>query len=152
TGALAGGVLTVTGSSAADTIVVHQTNNQISVTGVPGTFALNQVSRIDVRALDGDDVIDVRGVTVPLTLDGGAGADRFKLDLTSRATLPNFTATDKVEFSAPGRVVKSQVGPDGSLYVLTADGWLSVGGTRTYAQTADFAVAGNGTLYRLGIG
>src|SRR5262245_22228191 len=74
TAALAGGVLTLTGTAAADKIVVRQTADRMKVTGV-GDFPLVDVQSIVVDAGAGNDVIDLRGVRLPSTLDGGDGRD-----------------------------------------------------------------------------
>jgi hypothetical protein len=68
---LAGGVLAVTGTQAADTITVRQSSGQLTVDGVAGTFNAASVASVVVNVLAGDDVIDIRGLTKPVSLDGG---------------------------------------------------------------------------------
>lgn len=81
---LPGGVLRVTGTNAADTIVVRQVNNQISVDGARGAFPVSRVSRVEVNALGGDDRVFLNSEAVrgqqplarPAVVWGGAGNDQ----------------------------------------------------------------------------
>ncbi len=139
TAALAGGVLTVTGTDAAEAIAVRSTNGQISVTGVSPTFSVAGVSRIDVRALGGDDVIDVRGVLTPLQLDGGTGADRFLVDKTNPVSVAGYGTADRVEFAAGANIKKSVVAASGSVWSLTYSGEVWTNGARKWTGKADLA-------------
>jgi hypothetical protein len=139
TAILSSGVLSVTGTSAAETITVRQTTSQISIAGISQAFQTGQVSRIVVNGLAGNDVIDVRGITKPVTVNGGAGADRFLIDLTSPVTLSGYEAADRLEFSEPGQIIKSAVGANGSVWALQSNGDLRVNGGLSWTNKADFA-------------
>jgi Ca2+-binding RTX toxin-like protein len=88
---LSGGVLTVTGTAAADQIEVKRTAPGASTikvevkTGTAKTervFSLSAISRIVVRGLGGNDIIGISGgngaIFKPTDLAGGAGADRIQ--------------------------------------------------------------------------
>jgi Ca2+-binding RTX toxin-like protein len=82
TAALSQGVLQVTGSALADTILVKQANGVITVNGVPGYFPAAAVARIQVDGLRGDDVIRLNSEAMggqpifkPCRVNGGSGND-----------------------------------------------------------------------------
>ena len=67
------GILTLTGTSGADTLVVNQSGNTLFAEGVPFNAAL--VGRIVITGFGGDDVIR-NTTTKPSTLYGGMGNDK----------------------------------------------------------------------------
>src|SRR5262245_36768891 len=82
--ALAGGVLTVQGTNAADSIQLVQSgssrgNQFVSVNDngqLTAMFAVGELKRIEVYGMGGDDKISLAGVIkVPTILDGGDGDD-----------------------------------------------------------------------------
>src|SRR2546421_11904859 len=77
TASLAGGVLTVTGSNAADTIVLSKSGASVKVAIGQGfqLFKAASVTRVVVRGLDGNDTIILGTLDKPGLLDGGAGND-----------------------------------------------------------------------------
>ena len=83
---LANGILTIDGTAGKDVIVVRQVRDQIVVKGqtiqVNGTevrsVSAADVTRIDVSAGAGDDVINLSRVNVPTTVDAGDGNDRVR--------------------------------------------------------------------------
>jgi hypothetical protein len=150
TATLANGILSVTGSAAADAITVRQANGQVTVAGVGRAFAAGQVSRIDVAGLGGDDVIDVRGVTKPVVLNGGTGADQFLLDPTSPARITDYTSADHVVFSNPADVHSWSIrSADSAVYVLRTGGEFRGGGSLIDTGVSGFAVAASGRVYAL---
>jgi uncharacterized protein with LGFP repeats len=74
TATLSAGVLTVTGTSGADTIAVLQSGASVNAAGK--TFATASVNSIVVNGLDGNDTITVAS-SLPATLNGGAGANTY---------------------------------------------------------------------------
>jgi Ca2+-binding RTX toxin-like protein len=76
---LAGGVLTVTGTSGNDTISISPSGSNIHVSqsGLPtASFPASSVHKINVLALGGNDTVSVsNSITTPSTLDGGSGND-----------------------------------------------------------------------------
>ena len=85
TATLANGVLAITGTEQADTIVVRQIDNRLSIDGLSGSYAVNQVNRIAVNALGGDDVVNLdsgalsgqQPITIPASVYGGWGNDKL---------------------------------------------------------------------------
>src|SRR5438445_13171899 len=77
------GVLEITGTEQADTILVRQTGGQITVSGVPGLFAASQIQRIEVFGLGGNDMIRLDSEVIggsqpiykPCFVTGGPGND-----------------------------------------------------------------------------
>lgn len=82
---LVNGVLTIDGTAGADHIVVRQTGTALAVRGeqidVNGTLVdsvdVSNVTRIAVAGRGGNDLIDLRGVSVDARISGGAGNDRI---------------------------------------------------------------------------
>ena len=76
--ALLGGVLSVRGTSGADTIIVTSSGSNIVLTrnGTQTTYAASQVQKINVDALAGNDTISV-SVDLPATINGRAGNDKI---------------------------------------------------------------------------
>ncbi len=81
TATLAGGTLTVAGDAADNRITIFRDGTDVVVTerGVEvGRFAVVGVTRIQVAAGDGNDVVKVdQGLLINTVLDGGAGIDRL---------------------------------------------------------------------------
>ena len=85
TASLTGGVLTITGTNLNDVIVVKTVNNTISIVGTPITVGATtktsvpkgDVTSIVVNSLAGNDNVNLAAVTVPATIDGGAGNDKL---------------------------------------------------------------------------
>ena len=79
TAALADGVLAINGSEQADTIIVRQANNQITIDGFDGKFDASKVTALKIDARGGDDVISLNTVghivDKPSMIDAGAGND-----------------------------------------------------------------------------
>ncbi len=77
------GVLQITGTEEADTILVRQTSGQIAVSGVAGSFAAGLIQRIEVTGLGGNDTIRLDSEIIgggqpiykPCIVNGGAGND-----------------------------------------------------------------------------
>ena len=76
------GVLQITGTEQADKILVRQAGGQITVSGVPGLFAVSQIQRIEVSGLGGNDIIRLdsellggQPIYKPSILSGGTGND-----------------------------------------------------------------------------
>lgn len=74
--------LRITGTESGETIMVRQMNNQITVSGVTGSFSVAGLSYIDVRGLGGNDMILLNSeqlggqqLSVGCIVDGGAGND-----------------------------------------------------------------------------
>jgi Ca2+-binding RTX toxin-like protein len=77
---LSNGVLTVTGTAAADTINVWRDATHVHVDGVQATFAVASVTRIAVNSLDGNDRINLNlpgkpPLNINAVLNGGVGND-----------------------------------------------------------------------------
>ena len=80
---LAGGILTVIGTEGRDVIVVRQSGDRLSVAGqtidVNGTptrfISAAAVTRIDINALGGNDVVRLDSVRVPASVHAGDGDD-----------------------------------------------------------------------------
>lgn len=77
---LAAGVLTVNGTTAAETIVLKQANGVVSVDGVATTFASSTVNSIVVNTGAGNDTVSLAGLkaqpwTKPVTVNNSAGDD-----------------------------------------------------------------------------
>ena len=74
----AGGILTINGTSSIDTIALTGSSRKLSViangAAVSGS-PFNNVSRIVVNGLDGDDRIDASAISIPVNLLGGNGND-----------------------------------------------------------------------------
>jgi uncharacterized delta-60 repeat protein len=70
-----GGVLKVTGTAAADRIVLRRHPDGVEVLSLPGRFDPGQFSHVEIHGLDGDDVIDAAGMGVSVAADGGDGDD-----------------------------------------------------------------------------
>jgi hypothetical protein len=75
TASLAGGVLNVYGTNAADNLTFSITNGQLAITGVAQTFTASAVARITVYAYGGDDLVDLSRISIPSTVHGGDGND-----------------------------------------------------------------------------
>ena len=75
TAAIQGGVLRVTGTAAADTIVLRERNGRVEVVGLPGTFDAGLFSRVEILGLGGDDRLDLSNLIKPATVDAGDGND-----------------------------------------------------------------------------
>jgi Ca2+-binding RTX toxin-like protein len=85
---LADGTLQITGSNAADTIVVRQYDKGLCIDGWTGFFSPAKVSRIRVDARGGNDSIDLssygpgypgsRPITLPVEVHGGDGNDTIR--------------------------------------------------------------------------
>src|SRR5438128_2026161 len=75
------GVLTVDGTSGADTITIAPDPNdvsriQVTLNGQPSSFALSTVNSIVVTGKAGNDALSIESaLTKPVTFNGGAGAD-----------------------------------------------------------------------------
>jgi hypothetical protein len=80
---LAGGILTVTGTDAADRIEVRQHGDTITVRGMTidvggvsqKSVSAQDVTEVVVDGLGGNDRINLRTLKVPTSVDGGAGND-----------------------------------------------------------------------------
>jgi hypothetical protein len=79
--ALANGALTVTGTENNDSIVVAKRPNnllRVVTNSVVQQFNLSQVSKVVVNARSGNDVVRINSnVTLPVTINGGAGNDEL---------------------------------------------------------------------------
>ena len=73
------GVLTVTGTSASDTIEIEEKTDGVSVrvNGWEGLFSSSQIDSILVESAAGDDVVRIDGLKLPSTIHGGPGSDRL---------------------------------------------------------------------------
>src|SRR5262245_47330781 len=110
---LSQGVLTITGTALADTVLIQQIPqapnqpDQVAVTlnGKVSTFKVTQVNQIQVQLLGGNDTItvdeSVRPVTPPLNLiDGGAGSDALVFRGTAGADAIGITGTQVTQTGA----------------------------------------------------
>ncbi|HEY7117659.1 MAG TPA: hypothetical protein VH475_13805 [Tepidisphaeraceae bacterium] len=70
-----GGTLVITGTAAADAIRLRVVNGRLVILGVTQSFAVGSFSKIRITGAGGDDVIDASAATVPVSIDGGEGAD-----------------------------------------------------------------------------
>lgn len=71
------GVLSIEGTSASDTVEISYGTDELTVllNGDRESFAASQVASITVDVGDGDDVVRINGVALPVTIFGGAGDD-----------------------------------------------------------------------------
>jgi Ca2+-binding RTX toxin-like protein len=72
------GTLHVVGGSGADTITVRGTGTSATVTINAGTKTFNSVKRIAVRGGDGNDNINLSGISLQSAVDGGNGNDTIR--------------------------------------------------------------------------
>src|SRR5829696_9067182 len=83
--ALSSGVLTVTGTTSAETITVNKnTSNRITVTGWATTYDINQVAKIVINAGAGSDTITITGAvgsSIPSKINAGDGNDQIATGL-----------------------------------------------------------------------
>lgn len=83
TASLSQGVLHIQGTYGADQITVRQINNQISVDGVAGSFAVGQVQNIEIDTFSGNDTVLLnseetpgqQAILIPCLIHGGSGND-----------------------------------------------------------------------------
>ena len=78
TGGLSGGVLTINGSTAADTITLSQTGNTVRIEGYTNTWNAGAISKIKINGGGGNDTVRVAvspQLAATLVADGGAGYD-----------------------------------------------------------------------------
>jgi hypothetical protein len=81
---LSSGVLTISGSSASDTIVLRQTSGRVAIDGVSKTFAATNIQSIVVNSGAGADKVFLSGLKAqpfnkPLTVRNSGGIDTLKL-------------------------------------------------------------------------
>ncbi len=74
---LSGGVLTVTGTAAGESITISDQGLNVKVTEPGGStnFLKSAVQSIHVDGLGGNDIITLAGLLIPSVIDGGAGND-----------------------------------------------------------------------------
>jgi hypothetical protein len=83
TASLSDGVLHIQGTFGADQITVRQMNNQISINGLAGTFAVGQIQKIEIETFGGNDTILLnseetpgqQAIMIPCLIRGGSGND-----------------------------------------------------------------------------
>jgi hypothetical protein len=75
TASIAGGVLRIIGTEAADAIRLRVSNGQVSIDGLAESFGVGLFSRVEVDARGGNDGVDASAIRVPVVASGGAGAD-----------------------------------------------------------------------------
>lgn len=143
-------VLTITGTDAADYILVTEFNNLVRATvdtaGTPtvaGNFARSSISSLVINALGGDDKLIASTATMPAYLSGGAGND----------ALYGGTADDRLEGGAGDDRLDGGKGAD--TYLFSGSGVL---GSDTiverFAQgsdTLDFSSFGRGVNIDLAV-
>ena len=73
------GVLTVTGTDSDDSIILTVSGTQLSVdrNGDVNSFALADLDRIEIRSRDGNDTVNCSPVSLPISIDTGAGDDHI---------------------------------------------------------------------------
>lgn len=73
------GTLYVYGTAAADSITFSTSGDTLTAyrNGVPNRVALSGLKKVVVYGSDGNDTLDARGCRLPVSLDGGAGADKL---------------------------------------------------------------------------
>ncbi len=125
---LSNGVLTVTGTSAADTIAVNYTVDigssstysfKVTENGVSQTFTA-PVTKLVVNAGDGNDSVSVQGSTtddtsgpiapMPVSVDGGAGDDAISVYLDDEGQFTNPAAATVSITADDGNDVINYVG------------------------------------------
>jgi hypothetical protein len=84
TASIAAGVVTINGTSGADSIVLKQANGRVFIEGMTKTFAAANVNSIVVNARAGNDTISLSGLknqpwAKPVTVNSGGGNDSVKL-------------------------------------------------------------------------
>lgn len=88
---LAAGVLTVTGTSANDTITLKESGGKVAIAGISKTFATSKISSVVVRAGKGNDNVSLVGLKAswskPITVSSAAGTDKIKVLDGSTVTL-----------------------------------------------------------------
>src|SRR3954463_13977807 len=82
--ALSAGVLTVTGTTSADTITLVQSNSgAVGLSGSTKTFAASTINSVVINDSGGNDTVSVSGLgstwTKPITINGTAGDDSAKV-------------------------------------------------------------------------
>jgi hypothetical protein len=69
------GTLIITGTAGNDSIVVKGSGNSATVTMNGGSETFNGVKRIAVQAGEGNDTVNLSGISLPSAVDGRGGAD-----------------------------------------------------------------------------
>src|SRR5262249_39131511 len=78
---LVNGTLSVVGTPGNDQIIVQQSNGRLTISGVPGSFAVAGVHRLEISGGAGDDFIDVGRLApvkkkpIAVKINGGDGND-----------------------------------------------------------------------------
>ena len=147
TSSFAGGVLTITGDAASDTMAVDCSGGITRVNGVnvTGNPPCNAVTQITINAGDGHDVIDLTAVTAVAfpnitgtTLLGGPGLDIIR----------GTPFADNINGGSSNDILE---GFDGNDTLTGGPGDLGAGGDRVEASAdADFIITNN-TMSGLGI-
>jgi hypothetical protein len=138
---LAGGVLTVTGSNQADTISFSEDTATGTLTaivdGAVSTFALGDVTQINVSSLKGNDYVYGGNVTVPMTIKGGKGNQSLVAD----------NGTDTIIAGSGNNVLAASIGTD---TFITNTGHnrliLGAGDDTIYGKAKNLVVRGTGEV------
>jgi hypothetical protein len=105
TAGLAGGVLTVNGTSKADSIVFKLSGQNLSVNGVKGTFATSKVQSVVVNTGGGNDSVNLaalKGWTKAITVNNAAGTDSVRGIDNRAVTLTASAKTLKINSGGGG--------------------------------------------------
>lgn len=102
TASLAGGVMNIYGTSAADEITVTTEDGLVHITGVERTFAASAVVRITVFGYGGNDAVDLSAMRQTTTVRGGDGND----------TIQGSQGADRIYGDAGGDVLYGNDGGD----------------------------------------
>jgi uncharacterized delta-60 repeat protein len=144
TASLSGGVLTVSGTSSAETITVNKnSSNRITISGWATTYAIGSVTSMIINAGAGSDTITITGAVgsgIPSTINAGDGNDQIATGLGDDVIFGQ-NGFDTVNYSA--RVNRVTVSLDGA----KNDGETQNGETDNVNAEEVIGGAGNDVFY-----
>ena len=167
------GVLRVEGTPAADQIVFSRPSlDKLGITGVKIQYkgslsadvTTSQISRIEVQALGGDDVVrpddSAEGLTIPMSIDGGDGNDTLTGDAgpctlaggAGNDTLYGVTGKDSLDGGAGSDALNIDFNFDSFLKnpkqaIVSSAGYVSgVAGTDTFHVQMEVGALGSAVL------
>lgn len=131
------GILTIQTTPESDQIVLRQSNNRISVVGMPGSFAAAKVKKIMVEGFEGDDAIKVKGgagaqkLTAPVLRHWTSGMLQRRTPLGAWTTLvgpTHHSNTDSSPAPDPGPDGQPPVWPNAAPVLgKIGDQWIKAG-------------------------
>ncbi len=144
---LANGVVTITGSNQADTIRLSQNTSAgtltATVNGAVSTFAVADVTQIQVNPLKGNDYVYGGNVTIPLIIAGGKG----------NQSLVAGNGTDTITVGPGNNVLAAGIGTD---TFITNTGHnrliLGAGNDTIVGKAKNLVIRGTGTVTVVGKG